>query len=794
MTEEQGLSIHIEGIVQGVGFRPFVYGLAARFGLTGWVRNTSAGVEIEIDGKSQHLNSFLEALSEEAPPLAKIDAIHTEWKPADNFTAFKIIPSRASSQGYQPISPDVSICDDCLRELFTPTDHRYRYPFINCTNCGPRFTIIKDIPYDRPKTTMAPFEMCPTCAAEYEDPLDRRFHAQPVACPECGPRVWLDRGTAPSHLEADEAPLADDRAIRETQKLLAEGKIIAVKGLGGFHLACDAQSHRTVQQLRDRKSRPSKPLALMMPDLETISRYCILNDRERGLLASPQRPIVLLQEKKDSGLSQAVAPGQHKVGVMLPYTPLHYLLFAKEDQYPDAAYSALVMTSGNRRGQPIITANPEALEQLGDIADGFLLHDRDIHMHCDDSVTQVVEGEIYPIRRSRGYAPFPIPLPEKGPSILAAGPELKNTFCFTKGDQAFLSQHIGDLENYQTLEAYQDSVDHFEDLFRIETEALAYDLHPNYLATRYALQRAEEEGIPAVGVQHHFAHIASCLADNRYPGEEPVIGLSFDGTGYGNDGHIWGGEVLTANYDGYHRAYHLAYVPLPGGDKAIKEPWRLALAWLHQLEIDWKPSLAPVQYGRGQNASGYDILRILRNQLESGTNTPLTSSLGRLFDTVSALVGVCQKADYEAQAAIELEALVDPEEKSGYAFEISDGVIHPGPVIRAVLADIANHKPPETISARFHNGLAEMVRQVCNRLREDYDLDQVALSGGVWQNVTLLQKTIPLLQDEGFTIYTHHRVPPNDGGLALGQAVVAQRFLMTKGETNDVLRRPRQDH
>jgi hydrogenase maturation protein HypF len=782
MPEEQGLSIHIKGIVQGVGFRPFVYGLATRFGLKGWVRNTSAGVEIEVDGKPPQLRSFLEALSKEAPPLAKIDAIHTERKPANNFSEFKIIHSRSSPQGYQPISPDVSICDDCLEELFTPTDHRYRYPFINCTNCGPRFTIIKDIPYDRPLTTMAPFQMCPTCAAEYEDPLDRRFHAQPVACPECGPKVWLEMGQGPNHLKADDAPSAGDQAIHKAQKLLANGKIVAVKGLGGFHLACDAQNHPAVQRLRDRKNRPSKPLALMIPDLETISRFCILNDQERILLTSPIRPIVLLQERKDSGLSKAVAPGQNKIGVMLPYTPLHYLLFAREDHYPDAAYHALVMTSGNRRGQPIITSNTEALQQLEGIADGFLLHDRDIYMPCDDSVTQIVEDQPYPIRRSRGYVPFPIPLIEKGPSVLAVGPELKNTFCFTKGDQAFLSQHIGDLENYQTLEAYQESVEHFEGLFRIETETLAYDLHPNYLATRYALQRSEEEGIPAVGVQHHYAHIASCLADNQYQGQEPVIGLSFDGTGYGDDGHIWGGEALIANYRGYHRAYHLAYVPLPGGDKAIKEPWRLALAWLHQLGVDWDPFLPPVQYGKQQGTdAGYDPLQVLRNQLGSRTNTPLTSSMGRLFDAVSALVGIRQKVDYEAQAAIEMESLVDPEEQASYAFDLSEEVIHPAPMIRALLADIQNGAHVETISARFHNSLAEMILQVCNRLREKHDLDQVALSGGVWQNITLLNKTRPLLEKEGFTVYTHHLVPPNDGGLALGQAVVAQQFLLTKG-------------
>ncbi|MBS3753003.1 MAG: carbamoyltransferase HypF [Anaerolineales bacterium] len=792
MAEEKGLFIHIEGIVQGVGFRPFVFSLADRFGLKGWVRNTSAGVEIEVDGEPGQLSSFLEAISEEAPPLAKIDAVHTESRPANNFTTFKIIHSEASSGGFQPISPDVSICDDCLEELFTPDDHRYRYPFINCTNCGPRFTIIKDIPYDRPQTTMAPFEMCSTCAAEYEDPLDRRFHAQPVACPDCGPRVWWDPGKADSPVKPDQASSVDDEAIRETQNQLADGKIIAVKGLGGFHLACDAQNHQAVERLRKRKARPQKPLALMMPDLETVSRFCSLSDQEREVLTSPARPIILLEEKKTSSLSGAIAPGQDKIGIMLPYTPLHYLLFAKGENFPDAEFDALVMTSGNQRSQPIVTSNDEALKGLKDIADGFLLHDRDIYMPCDDSVTQIVGSEPYPVRRSRGYAPYPIQLPQGGPSILAAGPELKNTFCLTKRDQAFLSQHLGDMGNYQTLEAYQEAVLHFESLFRADIRGLAYDLHPNYLATRYALERSEKEGIPAIGVQHHFAHIASCLAENQHPDGEPVIGFAFDGTGYGDDGNIWGGEVFIADYQGYHRAYHISYVPLPGGDKAVKEPWRLALTWLHQMGINWDPSLTPVRYAKEQlSDSAINPLQALRGQLVSRTYTPLTSSMGRLFDAVSALVGVSEKVNYEGQAAIELEARVDPDERSGYSFDVSGDLIHPQSMIRAVLADIKDGVPVDVISARFHNGLAEVITQIARRLRKKHGLHQVALSGGVWQNVTLLQKTLPRLREEGFEIYLHRLVPPNDGGLSLGQAVVAQRFIRMKGESNDVFRRTR---
>ncbi|MEA2008938.1 MAG: carbamoyltransferase HypF [Chloroflexota bacterium] len=808
MPAIQGLRIHINGIVQGVGFRPFVYGLAISLELAGWVRNTSAGVDIEVEGDETQLRAFSRALSEDAPPLAQIDSLERESYAPAGFTTFEIVHSRALPGAFQPISPDVSVCDDCLRELFDPSNFRYRYPFINCTNCGPRFTIIKDVPYDRPKTTMSPFPMCPTCAGEYKDPLDRRFHAQPVACPDCGPHVWLEFG--------DQKTVGDD-AILQVQELLSAGKILAIKGIGGFHLACDAENAQAVALLRERKKRPSKPLALMMPNIETVKHYCHLNAQERDTLTSRERPIVLLAKRADSTISSQIAPGQNTLGVMLPYTPLHYLLFAQGERYPapDLPYSALVMTSGNWSGEPIVTQNEDAREHLIHIADAFLFHNREIHVHCDDSVTRVANAHPYPLRRSRGYAPSPVLLSAAAPSLLATGAELKNTFCLTKDRYAFLGQHIGNLENYETLRTFERSITHFERLFRAKPEAIACDLHPNYLASNYARERAQRENLPLFEIQHHHAHIAACLAENNYPAEEPVIGVAFDGTGYGDDGAIWGGEFLIADYGGYHRAYHLDYVPLPGGDKAVREPWRVALATLHVLGLDWNPNLVPVLYAQrlGVDNPDYPPLKILRRQLEEEINTPPTSSAGRLFDAVSALLGVCEKISYEAQAAIELEALADTDEEGLYPFGISSqktgarpprfelqkprrsqaikdiransfgsknsDIIGIAPAIQAILSDLERGVPVPLISARFHNGLAKMVRDVCRKLRTEHNINTVALSGGVWQNTTLLERAISLLQEDDFNIYTHHKVPANDGGLALGQAVIAQQKLIS---------------
>ncbi len=755
----QGLRVHITGIVQGVGFRPFVHNLATRLNLYGQVRNTSAGVDIEVDGEENVLNSFVQLLRDEAPPLSHIDELSASRGPTNGFRSFDILRSEAIPSAFQPISPDFAICDDCLRELFDPNDRRYRYPFINCTNCGPRFTIIHDIPYDRPKTTMAPFAMCPECEREYTDPRNRRFHAQPVACPVCGPQVWVEGTEAEKKI--------GDKAIHQLRELLAQGTIVAIKGLGGFHLACDATNTKSVSELRTRKLRVDKPFALMMPDLATVDAHCFVSDSERELLQSAARPIVLLRRKPESNIAREVAPSQHWIGAMLPYTPLHYLLLEKANGFPEA----LVMTSGNLSEGPIATANHEARQRLSSLADAFLMHNRDIHIRCDDSVVRVFEKEIYPIRRSRGYSPFPVKLPFEVPQILATGSELKNTFCITNKNYAFLSHHIGDMENYETLKSFEQGIGHFERLFRVKPEAIAYDLHPNYLATCYAQERAERENLPAIGVQHHHAHIAACMAEHGLDGSESVIGLSFDGTGYGEDGAIWGGEFLIADYKSYQRPFHLGYFPLPGGDASIKRPARTALALLWSLGLEWDDRLAPVAEFNEEER------KLLQAQLEKKINTPLTSSMGRLFDAAAALASVRQKVNYEGQAAIEFEALADKAEAESYAFALDQHQVQVGDVVRGLVNDVMARVPVSKISARFHNGLAELALATVKQISHETGIRSVVLSGGVWQNLTLLERTLPLLRADGFQVFIHRQVPTNDGGLSLGQAVIAASRL-----------------
>jgi hydrogenase maturation protein HypF len=754
-----GARIEVQGIVQGVGFRPFVYSLAQRLALKGWVRNTAAGVELELEGSPAALQAFMQALRSEAPPLASIDEVTYQERQPNGSASFEIVHSENLPGAFQPVSPDVALCPDCLRELLDPSDRRFRYPFINCTNCGPRFTIIEDVPYDRPSTTMAPFEMCPECAAEYQDPQDRRFHAQPVACPSCGPHIWLEAGgSVSSEREA---------ALQAARRRLADGEVLAVKGLGGFHLACDAANERAVLELRRRKLRVDKPFAVMMPDLEAVERHCLLTQAERRELLSRQRPIVILERRPDSPLAAAVAPGQNSLGVMLPYTPLHVLLLERQAPFPDA----LVMTSGNLSEEPIASSNEDARQRLGPLADAFLLNDRDIHIRCDDSVVRLVLDQVYPVRRSRGFAPQPIHLNWQAPPLLAAGAELKNTFCLTRGRYAFLSHHIGDLENYETLQAFESGIAHFERLFRIRPEAVAYDLHPDYLATRYALQRAASEGLPAIGVQHHHAHVAAAMCEHGLSGEQPVIGVAFDGTGYGDDGAIWGGEILVADYGGYQRPLHLAYSRMPGGEAAVRNIWRLALAVLDQAGLPWDEGLPPVQ------ATTESERRIVRQQLDLGLNSPQTSSIGRLFDAVAALSGLRQSVNYEAQAAIELEASVDPDESGAYPFGMEGMVLDPSPMIHALVDDVRGQLPPGRMAARFHNGLADLVLQACRQIRSTYGLRVVALSGGVWQNLVLLERTLAGLRRADFEVLLHRQVPTNDGGLALGQAAIARQRL-----------------
>ncbi len=750
----RGLSVHITGIVQGVGFRPFVYNLATKLNLNGWVKNTSAGVDIEVDGEQDVLDSFVKALRDEAPPLSQIDELTASPRPASGFTSFDIRHSESVDGAFQPIPPDVAICDDCLRELFDPNDRRYLYPFINCTNCGPRFTIIKDIPYDRPKTTMAPFTMCSDCKHEYTDPTNRRFHAQPVACPKCGPSVWLET-------KDEGIKKIEEEAIHETCELLSNGNILAIKGLGGFHLACDATNARAVSKLRARKLRVDKPFALMMPNLKTVEKYCFVSEEEKALLTSPAHPIVLLKRKTKSTIVEEVSPKQEWLGVMLPYTPLHHLLFSNNH----SLFSALVMTSGNLSEEPIAIDNHEARERLSKLADAFLMHNRDIHIRCDDSVVRVFEKKVLPIRRSRGYAPFPIKLSFEVPQLLAAGSELKNTFCITNKNYAFLSHHIGDMENYETLKSFEQGVEHFEKLFRVKTEAIAHDIHPNYLATRYALERAERENIPAFAVQHHHAHITACMAEHGLV--EPIIGVSFDGTGYGEDGAIWGGEFLIADYKNYQRAAHLEYFPLPGGDAAIKKPARTALALLWSLDLEWDERLASVVEFCAEDQV------TLRIQLERKINTPMTSSMGRLFDAAAALAGVRQKVNYEGQAAIEFEALADSDEAEMYSFGLEQAEVKTRSAVEALVKDVMAGIPIQKISARFHNGLAESVRETVKKISVETGIKTVALSGGVWQNITLLRRSLSLLRNDGFEVYIHREVPTNDGGLSLGQAAIA---------------------
>lgn len=776
MNTTSGARLHVNGIVQGVGFRPFIFNLAHRLGVKGWVRNTSGGVDIELDGSMQALEAFARAVLAEAPPLSRIDQLEVSYQPASGFADFEILESTSLPEAFQPVSPDVAVCADCLSEMNDPQDRRYRYPFINCTNCGPRFTIIKDIPYDRPSTTMAGFVMCPDCAREYGDPSDRRFHAQPIACPTCGPQVWLE--TSNNGAASGMRMASGDAAIREARQLLARGGILAVKGLGGFHLACDATNPAAISELRRRKLRVDKPFAIMAADVTAVRTSCRTSLPELTVLASIYRPIVLLRRESDAAIAREVAPGQDWLGMMLPYTPLHHLLLERQDGFP----VALVMTSGNLSEEPIAVDNDDARHRLAELADAFLLHNRDIHVRCDDSVVRLAPetaGEIaapeaverpipvYPLRRSRGYAPFPVRLPWHSSSVLAVGAELKNTFCLTNRDYGFMSHHIGDLENYETLQSFEAGILHFERLFRAIPAAIAHDLHPDYLSTRYALNRSAGDGIPAIGVQHHHAHIASCMAEHDLGEGTRVIGVAFDGTGYGTDSTIWGGEILVADYHGFERPLHLRYFPLPGGDVAIKHPARIALGLLWSLGLEWQGDLAPLRDFSPPE------LEALHQQLTRQVNTPLTSSVGRLFDAAAALTGVRQRVNYEAQAAIEFEALADPGEDGAYPMGFDGDQIDPGPAADAMLADIRDRLPASTVSARFHNGLAAGVAESASRVRGETGLELVVLSGGVWQNITLLRRTLSLLRAKGFRVYIHREVPTNDGGLSLGQAVVA---------------------
>lgn len=806
--------IEVSGVVQGVGFRPFVYSLARERGLFGWVNNTSQGVTIVVEGDAATVDAFADDVWRLAPPMAVVEAVSSERVEPEGFADFGIRESEARGD-LTLVSPDIATCPTCLAELRDPADRRHGYAFTNCTNCGPRFTIVESLPYDRPATSMKSFPMCDECAAEYGDPADRRFHAQPNACHVCGPRLYLNgAGVAPelawSPAEAWTPLPGRDReneaarsavVLRTAADLLLAGRILAIKGLGGFHLACDATNEQAVAALRERKHRWGKPLAIMLPTLESVDRLCQVNAQEAALLEGAKRPIVLLKLREPTGahaagarsdqsrapgeteglarsaspdragspatgaqgdLAQSLAPGLSELGVMLPYTPLHTLLMDAVAGRP------LVMTSGNLSDEPIAVDNAEALERLASVADAFLLHDREILQRYDDSVVRVVSERTELVRRSRGYAPFPLHLPfSTDVHILAAGPEQKNTFCLARENYAFVSQHIGDMENAETLEAYERTIALYEEMFRIRPELVAYDLHPEYLSTKFALSL----GLPSVGVQHHHAHIAGVTAEHGIA--DPVVGIAYDGTGFGTDGTIWGGEVLLADWKGFERVAHLRAVPMPGGAAAVRRPARMASGLL---------------LGTDRGLFDHPGARILQSSLtneerstictmvDRGLNSPLTSSMGRLFDAIAALTGVRADAMYEGQAAIELEAFADPSERAAYRFElVGDApiVIDPEPVVRAVLDDLAASVPVPTISARFHNAVVAATVEVATRSCARAGVRHVACSGGVFMNRLVLAGVLAGVEAAGLVPLIHRDLPVNDGGISFGQTVVA---------------------
>ena len=773
----------VTGVVQGVGFRPFVHRIASELGLAGFVGNDSGAVFLEVQGERGRVDEFSRRLRTEAPPLARIAAISVAEIAADTARQreFRIVASQVVNGAKTPIPPDIAVCDDCVAELFDPHDRRYRHPFVTCTNCGPRFTIIRELPYDRPATTMSAFTMCDRCAAEYHNPADRRFHAQPIACPDCGPSLWFWSQSGPVN--------GSDTALAATQHALAAGAVVAVKGIGGYHLACVVDDNAAVRALRTRKARGAKPFAMLVRDLDVARRYAYIDDSEAAVLSSPARPIVLLRRRPGAPVADAVAPGSPLLGLMLPYSPIHHLLLAPvpgvDAQVPDA----LVLTSANRADEPICFTGDDAAERLSVLCDALLDHDRPIHVPCDDSVVRVIRDQEgareLPIRRSRGYAPLPIDIGyigsvgREGPAVLAVGGELKNTFCLTDGSRAYMSGHIGDMASWETLRAFERAVDQLSGI-RGKPARLAADLHPGYHTRNWAERRVGDR--PLDLVQHHHAHVVSLLAEHGRIGE-PIVGVSFDGTGYGCDQTIWGGEILTLGTDSHRfvRAGHLMPVPLPGGDAAVRNPWRMALSQLWTAGIEWTPDLAPVV------AATPDELRLTRSQLQSGTGCVPCSSMGRLFDAVASLLGVRHRIDYEGQAAIELEALAestpDNPHRPGPSLPLSvraDGVIDPATMVQALVSALRAGTPPAVLAARFHQAVAMAVAQLVGQVAGDTRL--VGLTGGVFQNVLLLRECRTRLQLAGFEVLSHHTVPPNDGGLALGQAAIS---MLTAREEAD---------
>ncbi|MER6787370.1 carbamoyltransferase HypF [Streptomyces sp. NPDC000658] len=774
--------VTVRGVVQGVGFRPYLYGLATELALSGHVTNTPEGVVVEVEGTASAVDRFCERIAAQAPPLARVDSVHHREVPPAGGAGFTILASRTGGAARTLVSPDSATCADCLAELADPDDRRHRHPFVNCTHCGPRFTIVTGVPYDRAHTTMAGFAMCPDCAREYADPADRRFHAQPVACPACGPRLRLLVARPPGPPSA-----AEGDPVTEARALLARGAVLAVKGLGGYHLACDATNQEAVALLRRRKARGDKPFAVMAASADDVRHLVHMCPEERSLLEDRARPVVLMRRRPhpsctagDPRPAEAVAPGSPDLGVLLPYTPLHHLLLGLPGD-PDGP-RLLVMTSGNVSGEPIVIDDTEALERLAHLADAWLTHDRPIHVPCDDSVVRVCDGQPLVIRRSRGHAPLPLTLPLPVRPALAVGGDLKNAFCLGEGRRAWLSAHIGDMDDVGTQQAFERAVEQLEFITGVEPEALASDRHPGYRSVRWADRNAASR--PVVRVQHHHAHVASAMAEHGLDGARQVIGVAFDGTGHGDDGAVWGGEFLLADYDGFTRFAHLAYVPLPGGDAAVRRPYRMALAHLRAAGIPWSADLPCAA------ACPPDELRVLERQLERSLACVPTSSMGRLFDAVSSLAGVCHRAGYEAQAAVELEgaALRAPaEDSTAYVFALpaardgAGGAVRadPAPVLAAIVDDLRAGVGAAVVAARFHRGVTGLVRRICALARERHGLDTVALTGGVFANTLLSSACAAALGEDGFTVLRHRLVPPNDGGLALGQLMAAARAAPT---------------
>ncbi len=791
--------IAVTGVVQGVGFRPYIYSLATGLGLSGYVTNTAAGVYIDIEGSA--VPEFIRRLPAEAPPLSRIIDVAVTPLPLQGYQGFTIRESmeRSGTRPFTLVSSDVSLCRDCLRELNDPADRRYRYPFINCTNCGPRYTITRAVPYDRPNTTMAVFPMCPACAKEYHDPADRRFHAQPIACQQCGPTCEF-KVMNPGFTTNERDPVC--AAIEVLQK----GGIVAIKGLGGFHLACDATNHEAVTILRERKRRSNKPFAVMAASIEVIQGICELTRMEQEALESPKRPIVLLKKKRPEAarflLSDAVAPNNQHIGCMLPYTPLHALLFSGKGGGPGTAVSALttlVMTSGNLSEEPIVHKNDDAMDKLSGLVDAFLFHNRDIFMRVDDSVVRVriagigernggrPEGDEYPsllfLRRARGYAPEAIALRDSGPEVLGCGADVKNTFTLTKGSFAIPSQHIGDMENYETLKFFEESLANLKQVYRVDPSAIVHDLHPGYLSTRWAKEQGTKRNLPLFSIQHHYAHIGSVMAEHGIT--EKVIGVAFDGTGYGTDGNLWGGEFLLADVDGFERAGQINYVPLPGGEAAIREPWRTAISYINAATGESSTELLAAigftqRYGR-QAIEQVTKIAAIREL------SPLASGAGRLFDAVSAMIGVCDRNTFEGEAAMALEALTTEGIDDEYPVVFTRGngytVLDFRDAINALLADLQRNEQRPVMATRFHNTIASAIRTTVRYLHQRTGIRDVALSGGTFQNRYLLTRTMALLAADALRVHTNMQMPPNDACISLGQAYLVRERLK-KGTTS----------